>query len=163
MKKINFILFACILLAGFACRNENEVTVIMEEPENVIPEPPEDIPPPETGLKDTKWKLAGMVEAKTGELKELEPKDCETCYTLEFYNDTMATGRSSINIIGVILSRKSQIIFVMTEAYDHENGDIQLFYDLLEKVDSYSVEENELKFFYNNEQNYLLYKPLIQP
>jgi len=28
-------------------------------------------------LEGTDWKLAGLVDAQTGVLKELEPKDCE--------------------------------------------------------------------------------------
>jgi hypothetical protein len=56
-------------------------------------------------LKGTKWKLAGIVDA-TGKLTELEPKDCEQCYTLEFDTDSTAwlqsvsnEGRAYINRI----------------------------------------------------------------
>ena len=48
------------------------------------------IVPVGTGLKDTKWKLVGKVNGKTGVLKELEPKDCEECYTLTFGTDYTA-------------------------------------------------------------------------
>ena len=46
----------------------------------------------EISLKGTKWKLAGIVDTETGDLKELEPKDCDECYTFTFDTDSTAIG-----------------------------------------------------------------------
>ena len=53
----------------------------------------------EPNLKDTKWKLAGIINTQTGELKELEPINCEDCYTLTFDTNTRARGISMINMV----------------------------------------------------------------
>jgi hypothetical protein len=39
----------------------------------------------------TTWKLAGYVDS-TGIVRELEPKDCEHCYTIIFDSETEAHG-----------------------------------------------------------------------
>jgi hypothetical protein len=39
----------------------------------------------------TTWKLAGYVDS-TGIVRELEPKDCEHCYTIFFDSETEAHG-----------------------------------------------------------------------
>jgi len=52
-------------------------------------EPKTDLEP--TGLKGTKWKLEGIVDVKTGDIKVLEPLDCEECYTIFFETDYNAT------------------------------------------------------------------------
>ncbi|BAR51278.1 hypothetical protein TFKS16_0997 [Tannerella forsythia KS16] len=38
------------------------------------------------------------------------------------------------------------------------NGDAALFYRIIKTLESYTWEKNELKFFYDNKQHYLLYK-----
>jgi hypothetical protein len=115
-------------------------------------------------LTGTKWELAGIVDVQTGELKELEPKDCDYCYTLEFDSDSTATGFSAGNKIKVCLLQSCistgapAIIGLMTFVHDGEIGDARLFNDAIYIVDSYSVEKNGMKFFYNNKRNYLLFK-----
>jgi hypothetical protein len=112
-------------------------------------------------LKGTKWKLAGLMDVKTGELTELEPKDCEECYTLEFDSDSRAHGISVMNHLKLRLWPRISHA-TQSEALDYEIGDTPLFYDAWERVTSYKAEENELWFVYYNKQNYLLYKR-IQP
>ena len=48
----------------------------------------------ETSLRGTRWKLNGIVETQTGVLKELEPKDCDECYTFAFRGENIAISRS---------------------------------------------------------------------
>ena len=58
---------------------------------------PQEIMPNEY-LLDTKWKLVGIFDAETDTLiKELEPKDCEECYTLVFDTDSTFLTFSSVN------------------------------------------------------------------
>ena len=42
-------------------------------------------------LKGSKWKLTGIVDTQTDELRVLEPTDCEECYTLTFITNSTAT------------------------------------------------------------------------
>jgi hypothetical protein len=112
---------------------------------------------PITALKNTKWKLAGIVDVRTGTLKELEPKDCEKCYTLEFDTDSTAWGTSIMNEIRLKLS-PTPFMTVVSFAYDHEMGDVQLFYDAMKTINSCTVTENTMKLFYNERKNFLLYK-----
>ena len=111
-------------------------------------------------MEGTKWKLAGIMDVEACDLKELEPKDCSTCYTLEFYTDSTAQGKSVMNSVYVSLTSKT-IFGVMTEIYDSNNGDVQLLYDAMETIASYAVTKNELRFCYNERKNYLLYKPVL--
>jgi hypothetical protein len=111
-------------------------------------------------LIGTTWKLVGFVDAATGTLTVAEPSDCESCYTLTFDSNSTASGISIINHIRVDLSSKP-FIAVHTKVDDSMNGNVQLLYDAMEKVDSYKIEKDELRFYYNSNKNYLLYK-LIQ-
>jgi hypothetical protein len=108
-------------------------------------------------LESTRWELAGIMDVKTCALRELEPKDCDDCYYLYFNTDSTAQGKSVMNLIFVSLTPK--IMFgVMTEVYDSEIGDVQLFYDAMKTITSCAVTENELKFCCNGGKSYLLYK-----
>jgi hypothetical protein len=137
MRKIlSFVAILLVMVSAFTCGKEKENEI--------------------TSLEGTKWKLAGIVDMQTGEMTELEPKDCEQCYMLVFDTDSTAWGKSVINDIYVDLSKP--FMTVPTYAYDHKNGDVQLFYDTMGSIGSYKVEKNQLKFFYNSNKNYLLFK-----
>ena len=112
-------------------------------------------------LKGTKWKLAGIVDAQTGELTELEPKNCAECFTLTFDTNTTAHGKSIQNHV-VILGLDPVSIVIATDVLDGPDGDI--FCDIVQTAlfNSYTLTINELKFFYNNNNNYLLYKRINQ-
>jgi hypothetical protein len=116
----------------------------------------------------TKWKLVGIVDVQTGELKELEPKDCEECYTLTFLSNTTAEGRSCAMEIKLDLSclgsyRRTNI----GEAYTADNKsctDGNKFREALytPNTKSYVITATELKFINDVENYYLLFK-LIEP
>jgi len=137
-------------------------------------------------LQGTKWKLAGIVDVQTGELKELEPKDCEKCYTLTFdtcykiissdtneglkslgknYFVTRSAGNELCgHYIADYVSHSFQPIFLGgTKAC--EWGDGWLYADPFWKnaIQSFSLQENELRLYYNDYndiEKYLLFKPL---
>ncbi|MDR0581707.1 MAG: hypothetical protein LBG31_01970 [Prevotellaceae bacterium] len=111
-----------------------------------------------TFLEGTKWKLAGIMDAETDVLKELEPKNCEKCYTLVFVTDSTALGISTANRVNVDLT--AYLMRIPTMAGEITDDGYE-FYDTIRFVTSYTVTENELKFFYNEKKNYLLYK--LQP
>ncbi len=105
-------------------------------------------------LTGTRWELAGIVDAKTGIITPLAPKDC---YWFTFISETKAQGRSVFNDLEVFLTTPP-IIGIVTMVGDDHNGDAALFYRIIKTLESYTWEKNELKFFYNNKQQYLLYK-----
>jgi hypothetical protein len=142
MKKI--LSFAAILLmltSAFTCGKE-------DKKDNEI-----------VSLKGTKWKLSGIVDVQTGILKELEPKDCEQCYTLMFDTDTTAWLHSVSNEGIAYINRNPPILSTVTER--GEGGDGYLFVNVLPFITSYKYESDKLKFFYqkDSENSYLLYKP----
>jgi hypothetical protein len=110
-------------------------------------------------LIGTAWKLAGIMDAQTGVLTEIEPKDCGQCYTFVFNSDNTAIGISAVNEMLVRLS--GDPFFTLTTTFDDsENGDVSLFYEAISLVESYScIYQTELRFFYHGATNYLLFKP----
>ena len=65
---------------------------------------------PEAGyLTGTKWKLAGIVDIETGELTELEPKDCAPCFTLSFDTDGTFSIYSPVGVYGGCYSADYEI------------------------------------------------------
>jgi hypothetical protein len=135
------IIVAFLFIMGAGCDNEKENEIV--------------------SLKGTKWKLAGIVDVQTGELKELEPKDCEECYTLEFDTDSTALLQSVSNEGRAYINRNPPYLSTSTER--GEGGDGNIFVNSLYFITSYKREGNELKFFYqkDGENLYLLYK-LVQ-
>jgi hypothetical protein len=109
-------------------------------------------------LKGTKWKLAGIVDVQTGKLTELEPKNCEQCYTLTFDTDSTALLQSVSNEGRAYINRNPPYLGTSTER--GEVGDGNIFVNALYFITSYVRESNELKFFYQKDEKdfYLLYK-----
>jgi len=126
-------------------------------------------------LKGSRWKLVGIVDVIAGNQKELTPKDCEKCYNIVFgdsticYNDDgfytlfLFTSINTLRGCYMVDSETQHIVvsnFGGTRA--QEIGDGDLFHDAFLSVQTLSLRENELRLFYNNKQNYLLFKS-IQP
>jgi hypothetical protein len=109
------------------------------------------------GLKGTRWKLKGFVDVATGELTEAEPKECEGCYTILFVSDSKGCASSVMNQINLDLLEEN-IFGARTKIGDEHNGNAKLFYDAIFTAHSFQHESNELKIFYNDKKNYLLYK-----
>ncbi len=115
-----------------------------------------------TNLTGTQWKLAGIVNASTGEMQELEPKDCEKCFTLSFDTDSTLSGHSSENdqFGKYIADYKTQNISI-TDLWGTElieRGDGNLFLQTLISIQSFSSQSGDLRLYYNDKQNYLLFK-----
>jgi len=112
-------------------------------------------------LKNTKWKLEGIVDIETDNLIGINP-NCyyeSPCYTLIFHSNNSGHGYTLANNIFI---RKLDPIEIRgygmySEEYDGFPIDLTIIINLIE---SYSHENNELKFFfyYENIQYYLLYK-----
>jgi hypothetical protein len=147
MKKIILFTSAIMLImAGmFSCGKDNEQCLCESDKSVSL-----------VGMTGTGWKLSGIMDVKTCVLKKLEPKDCDQCYTLVFITDTVAFGYSVLNITNLHLLSKP-VMGVSTEIYDHDNGDVRLYYDAMETITSYIITESELKLCYNEGKNYLLF------
>jgi hypothetical protein len=107
-------------------------------------------------LENTSWKLEGFADTQTGEFTEAKPK-CNKCYTLTFDTDSTASGYSVMNSLGLRFNPALKM-WVATESYDLQIGTVAMFYEAMKSVESYTVENDSLRIFYNNNKNYLLYK-----
>jgi hypothetical protein len=109
-------------------------------------------------LKDTKWKLIGFVDTRTGRVTDAKPK-CDRCYTLAFDTDSKASGWSLMNTVRLDLKPVLRM-WIATEAYDLQNGNITMFYEAMESIESYTVESKIMKLFYydHDVKHYLLFK-----
>jgi len=144
-------LCAAVLLAVGCDKSESPTT------------PPNDLPPvtQKNELAGTKWKLVGIVDAETGKLTGLEPKDCKECYTLTFDED-ICTGVTSTNFfMGVYTANSETSSFEMTTE-GTEIGEVYdgyLYVDILRSVQFFSLSTNELRLYYNDGKEYLSYEP----
>ncbi|MCL2073502.1 MAG: hypothetical protein FWH18_06265 [Marinilabiliaceae bacterium] len=112
-------------------------------------------------LEKTKWKLVGIVDEQ-GDMKILEPKDCDECYTLTFDSSSTFLSFSSANQIEgtyvVDYETKEMRITEFKGTEINERGDGQLFCNLFYSVKSFILQENELRLYCNEKKNYLLFK-----
>jgi hypothetical protein len=139
MKTLKFLIFAMLALSmSIAC---SESVAPEEKPE----------------LTGTQWKLAALVDMQTRESIEPDPKECNKCYTLEFDSDTTATGQSILNELRFIVTSSNIKMLEMTEIWDGENNNVDLFYDALLTIDTYEYSRDELKIYYDEGRYYLLY------
>jgi len=154
MKK-HFLLFTAILLlfgSFSACKKGGQC-----EPIDIYPI----INNPQATLVNTKWKLVGFVDVAEKCLKNAEPTDCEQCYTLTFYADTLF-GKTTTNSLQALYKADYETtdiqIFdgIMTEV--GENADGYRYSDALFSVRSFSLQEKELRLYYNDNKEFLLFK-----
>jgi hypothetical protein len=147
MKTLKTLLFILIGTVNYTGCSENQ--------DNDVPD--------SFSLTGTKWKLAALVDVRTHESIEPEPKDYNTtCYTLEFVSDTTAMGQSVLNTLHFIVTHSTIEMFLMTEIGDSHHGNVDLFYEALRTLDTYEYSKDELKIYYDEKKKYLLYKPLLQ-
>jgi hypothetical protein len=150
MKTLKFLVFAVLALGmAAACSGDKlpqEAPLTGEGPE----------------LSGTKWKLAALVNAQTRASKELEPKGCGECYTIEFVSDTKAVGKSVMNELIFVVTPSSINPPGMTKIWDGEGNDAGLFYAAIQTIGAYEYNESELRIYYDNKDKYLSYKRLLQ-
>ncbi|MDR0763303.1 MAG: fibroblast growth factor [Bacteroidales bacterium] len=135
MLKI-FLLTAFALAMGMACSEKNTLE--------------------QDKLTGTKWKLAGIRNLTTDELRILEPWTLsgmgeKECYIFTFENDTVGFGTSCRNLIRVDIKGTSGIyIGCMTEASEGTD-DCIYFSDVLRLLDECFFKENQLIFAYTQD------------
>jgi len=105
-------------------------------------------------LQGTEWKLKGIMDVRTGELKVLEPQDCGRCYTLIFDTDTSFVTYTSVNenfgkYVHDCSNHSFQIIRIMGTSVDgspDEKFYLHPFFHRL--IHAFSLNENELRLYY---------------
>ncbi|MDR2231542.1 MAG: hypothetical protein LBE56_00295 [Tannerella sp.] len=123
---------------------------------------------PSNPLVGIKWKLTGVFETETGVLREPEPKNFDNffgpfeCYTLMFINDSVFFSHSSTNkMLGFYKANyeNNQIeIDHFGGTKINEFGDGMLWWIIFPKMKSFDLQENELKLYYGENDDYLLFK-----
>jgi len=125
-------------------------------------------------LKNVIWKLVGIVDIQKKSLTELSCGEWEddewewTCYTLVFLTDNEFASRSSSNreigIYNADYATNTISIRILggTERCETEDG--SKWKDIMggttETIEKFELGERELKLYYNNNKNYLLFKSL---
>jgi len=146
-------LCAAVLLAAGCNKSESPTT------------PPDDLPPgaQKNELAGTKWKLNGIVDAETGKLTELEPRDCEECYTLTFETEVTLSAFSTTNELcgnyEANYTTNAIRIINFGGTKRGEMGDGKLYWDIPLTVQSFSLQDGELRLYYNDKKEYLSYEP----
>ena len=123
----------------------------------------------ENTLQGTKWKLIGIVDVQTGNLTELEPKDCAECYTLTFDTDNTFNGQIVCNIMfgNYEIDYNTGIFRIINIAFS-EVGCIYMmeensYSQILWEIQSFILKDAHtriLHLYYNENRNYLLFKLL---
>lgn len=129
------------------------------EPEYPVVPPIVDSPQEEPlNLAGTTWKLAAYVNVETGmEILPLpDSAECPTCYSFTFNTDSTAKGYSVSNqmvmyLKPVLTIREVTLIFEVI-------GNVALFYKACESLISCALEDDQLKFFYNDKKDYMLFR-----
>ena len=124
-------------------------------------------------LVGTKWKLSKFVDSKTSAFKVPEPKDCIlfpehipnfVCYSLIFKTDSTLIAYTASNKLNghYRVNDKRNGIFVYSLGTTHagEFYDGEQFFFALACVKSSRLRKNELRLYYNDNKNYLLFKQI---
>ena len=162
----------CLVVVGlfiaYSCEKPDTPPETGGGQDTIIVEPDSNLP-----LENTRWRLVGIVDVKTGNMEVLEPEDCLGCYVLALRIDT-----SDLGVIDTIAAfraasanaywghceinyeaNKIKVFDIMSMFWTYETGIyLDIMYSELCKTQSFSSRENEFKWYYNNKKNYLLFK-----
>jgi len=118
-------------------------------------------------LQGTKWKLVGLVNVCTQNIKTLKPTHCEECYRIEFETDYDFIAYSvnkeiKQNLLYQDYPPNNFLLFCEKYFADgKEYCDSEDFRKGIIYMKEYEVNERELKLFRNGNATYLLFKPII--
>ena len=123
-------------------------------------------------LVGTKWKLVGIVDVPMDTMQVLDLQYCRDsnqCYTIFFESDNTFTTYSSLNeFVGIYEADYKTYSFQVirlggTQAIDTGGG---MYYTNpfdQKTIQSFYLKENELRLYFNNNGNFLLYELLQSP
>ena len=110
-------------------------------------------------LENTQWQAIAVFDSKTDTLiKELEPKYPEGSYTISFHSDNFLCGRGYANYLNgsyLVNSCFAIDIYLGSGTLAGSLYDEELYMDIMNRVDYYSIVGDTLKLYYDN-RNYLL-------
>ena len=119
-------------------------------------------------LINTKWKLTGIVDAKTGVVTELEPKECKDCYTLSFGTDYTAIAHSiefptPLDLMNLGNSELPDQWSYYREYYQYERYEEGAeFRKAILTIEYCTAMENELRLHYSDKKSYLRFAPVAK-
>lgn len=106
------------------------------------------------------WKLVGFVDAE-GNLEQVKPDDVR-CYWIIFNQDGTYYGASSTNEIDGKYDFNAKALKIHILSYGgtkiNELFDGKLYVENLKSIHSFSYTKEELKLYYDEGNNYLLFK-----
>ena len=109
------------------------------------------------------WKCEGFGDTKTNNVKEIEPKDCDNCYTLTFEEDGTLSGRSILNTLSgeyEISDKEINFTSYFLTEIGEINEDGTKFTDVFaKKIFQCEIKKLTLKLFYS-ETEFLLFNRL---
>jgi len=148
MKNAKLLLCALAMLAFIGCDGKEPVG-----------------PGGKNTLAYTKWKLIGFFDVNENKLTEpVVAESCDNCYTLQFYDTTGCNGRAVKNSFRGYYRANytySTIEFVdsLSETLVEEpDEEANRYLADLQNVNAFELKDVELKLYYNNKKNYLLFK-----
>lgn len=146
MEKYKLILLLLVAVCWSCQKNDNEQGDIGEL----------------TSLEGTQWKMISFVDTEAGVSKEAEPIG-EKYYILRFNDDNMMVGFSSTNELhgsyeaDYSINNINITIEPTTEVNELHDGN--KYIELLNNTQGFSLKNNELRLYYTDKKNYLLFKP----
>jgi hypothetical protein len=162
----NFFLLMAILL-GWSCQkmdvlnegeDKDETDVFVDAPLTSL----------DGTLADTSWELAGIVNAKTGAMTALKQQgDDKTYFRLIFIEQVnnhlwchIVSNVNTMGVIGIIDNNSYRLDLgnLLNYEYFEESPKWTLFLNACFGVQYFSWTENELKLYFNNKKEFLLFK-----
>lgn len=109
------------------------------------------------------WKCIGFGNAETNNFKDIEPKNCDKCYTITFNTDGTLIGHTSTNNMngGYVAETSAKTIKITRFGGTKINEllDGNEYVKAINQINSYLItSEGNLQFFYENQSKYLLFE-----
>lgn len=142
MKVKTFLLILitlALLLGGMGCEKNNEI------PSELL----------------GSWKLMGFGNTADNSLKEVEPKDCDKCFTLTFKRDKTFYGKSVMNLLEgrYAVSGSNISLSVGGTKIGEITGDGGKFIETLSQADRFTIHNSNL-YLYFSEKEFLSLKKI---
>jgi hypothetical protein len=111
--------------------------------------------------KNTQWKLVAYIDEQKAIVPEPEYLPDGRSYSLVFDDTQEAVLHIPTAAMRIRFSEKQLV--GEREAFDYDfYGNGGFLWDVAHDIDSYLLEENEIRLFCNNKKSYFLFKPLVR-
>ena len=135
-KVLNAMLVLFLLLSGMGCEKETDISILCHT-----------------------WKFEGFGNSSNSSFEKAEPSDCEKCYVIKFVTDRTVSGFTASNTFfgEYQINGKKLMINNFSETEIFESGNGEKYSRALSKIASFEIIKNELKLYYNQGRDYLLF------